>query len=114
MKCPPAEVNLQYETTRNVYVTDSKVSTSNCIRGTTSRACDMALANMGKLQEGHVVVALTIQLTSRVSLSPNVQKTSEDQHLRSHNVRDAFVHSESKLLLGRAGMYVVDLSVFTG
>jgi len=74
----------------------------------------MALANMGKLQEGHVVVALAIQLTSRVSLSPDVPKTSEDQHLRSHNVREASVHSESKLLLGRAGMYVVDLSVFTG
>ena len=42
-------------------------------------ACETwPLVNMDKLQEGHVVVALTIQLTSRASLLPNVLKTSED------------------------------------
>lgn len=35
-------------------------------------------------------------------------------HLRSQNVRDASVDSESKLLLARAGMYFEDLTVLTG
>ena len=34
-------------------------------------------------------------------------------HLRSHNVRDSSVHSESRLLLAPA-MYFADLKILTG
>ena len=109
MKCPPAEVNLKYVTTRhvNVNVTNvPQVSRPNCTRGN-KVARDMASCEYGQIAGG--ICGCSADNPANVE-SVLIAKCTKDirGHLRSHDVRDASVHSESNLLLARAGMCDVD------
>jgi len=112
MKCPPAEGNLKYETTRNHYVTVSFPSSSARVIQQVVLS-DMASCEYGQIAGG--TCGCSVDNPANVK-SAVIAKCTKDirGHLRSQNVRDASVRSESTLLLARAGTYVADLTVLTG
>ena len=109
MKCLPAEVNLQNETTRHVHVTKCFTIRDQTVRVVQrSRLRDMASCEYGQIAGGTCCSAENPANVKSVVIA----KCTKDirGHLRSHDVRDASVHSESNLLLARAGMYDGDYS----
>jgi len=100
------EWNLQYQTVRNV-CTSSEIELyawyNKCLR-------DMASCEYGQIAGG--TCGCSMDNPAKVT-SVVIAKCTKDirGHLRSQNVRDASVDSESKLLLARAGMYFDDLTV---